>query len=283
MPPTIGPVTADAPQPSWWRRRGAVLVLVAAIGVVGAIAAVAAWQDRGAERASTGDVVSRFREEPSTEGGGELEPPAGVYEYDAEGTERLSLLDTTQSWGATVPASVAYDDEGCWTIRFDFSTNHHQTLRYCAEEGVLTETGGETFQRFDFVAFEAEDTTVFTCEPPSVAVRASAAPGDAWTQSCTGTSSAQGTEVHSDGTTTFVGTEEVTVDGAPVAALHYRMARSLSGDQQGDEVTEHWYAADDGMLLRVTHDVEVVSPSPVGDVAYTETGSLVLASRTPRR
>lgn len=283
--PTVSEGEAARPRP-WFRRPGRVaLIALAVVVLIGGAALAVAWPNRGAHQASTEDVVDRFREEGSDtdEPAGDLDPPAGVYTYDGTGTERLSLLDTQQSWGPSVPASVVYDDEGCWTIRVDYSTNHHQTIRYCSEDGVLRETGGETYQRFDFVAFQAEDTTVFVCDPPSDSIRLDAAPGDAWEHTCRGRSSARGTEVTSTGPTTFVGPETIDVGGEPVAALHYRMERTLAGDQRGAETTEHWYAADDAMLLRLTHDVAVASPSPVGDVDYTEVGELTLTSRTPQR
>lgn len=270
-----------------WHRRplGVALVVVAVVAVAGGVAFAVAWRDRGAREASTDDALDRFRdEEPGTTlPSGGLVPPSGVSTYDATGTERLSLLDTEQTWGPTVPASITHDDEGCWSIRVEFSTNHHQTTRYCADAGVLRETGGETYQRFDFVAFEAEDTTVFTCDPPSDAVRLDAEVGDTWEHTCTGRSDARGTEVSSSGPTTFVGVEEIVVGGDAVPALHYRMERTLTGDQRGTETTEHWYAPDDAMLLRITHDIAVASPSPVGDVDYTEVGELTLTSRTPQR
>jgi hypothetical protein len=37
------------------------------------------------------------------------------------------------------------------------------------------------------------------------------------------------------------------------------------------------------MLLRVTKDVRVESPSPIGTVTYTEVGTITLTSKTPQR
>jgi hypothetical protein len=73
------------------------------------------------------------------------------------------------------------------------------------------------------------------------------------------------------------------VDGESVRAFHYRLQRTLTGDQTGTEDTHEWYAATDGLLVRATRDTEVASPSPLGDVVDTELGEFRLASTTPRR
>ncbi|MFM8303042.1 MAG: hypothetical protein ACKOA9_01900 [Actinomycetota bacterium] len=258
-------------------------VVVGALGA-GMIAFAIAWSNRGAEPVATRDVVERYRSgSRGDESGGFLRPDAGVYRYVASGSERLSLGGTEQQWGPVMPATVRHRADGCWSLRIDFSTNHWRSQRYCPGIDALLDVGGTVFQRFDFVAFSATDTSVFSCDPPSVVIRVAAAPGDSWAASCTGRSTERSTRVESTGTNTFVGVEDLDVGGRVVPAYHYRLQRTLAGDQTGTEDTHEWYATATGLLLRATHDSRVASPSPFGDVVYTEVGEFRLRSTRPRR
>jgi hypothetical protein len=253
--------------------------------VAGGAAFVVAWSDRGAEEASLDDALRRFRDGDPAETtviAGVQRPAAGVYSYSGEGTERLSLLGTTQDWGATLPATVTHV-EACWTLRIDFSTHHTQEWTYCPEDGALTEVAGRTSQRFDFVAVTVDDLTVFSCDPPGDVIRVDARRGDSWAQSCTGHSDTLDTTTVSSGTNTFVGVESVEVGGRSVAAYRYRSERAISGGQTGTERSETWFAVRDGLPLRATRSIHVESPSPLGTVTYEEEGTFALGSLSPRR
>ncbi len=72
------------------------------------------------------------------------------------------------------------------------------------------------------------------------------------------------------------------IDGERVAALHYRHDREITGDQQGTNRVEHWYEAATGLLLKGSREVEVASPSPIGDIVYSESGTFELTSLSPQ-
>jgi hypothetical protein len=229
-------------------------------------------------------AVGRFREQQAgtTIAVATGLPPAGVYTYRSDGVERLSLLDTEQRQGPTVPATVQHQTDTCWSLRLNFSDNHWQEIRWCLRDGILEEQGGTTYQRFDFGAFQAGDSSVFVCDPPGQNVRFDAPPGDSWTQSCEGRGEGQGTHVTSAGTNTFVGVETLDVGGTPVETLRYHVQRTITGDQKGSEDNSIWYDARNGLPVRITHDTSVASPSPLGDVTYTEKAQLQLTSMEPR-
>ena len=58
----------------------------------------------------------------------------------------------------------------------------------------------------------------------------------------------------------------------------------MSGDQTGDVAVDTWFAESDGLPLKETHDIRVVSPAPapIDHVTYSERGSWRLTSLTPR-
>jgi len=283
-PTTTTGDTGGAGRP-WYRRppRVVPLAVLLVLLVAGGARLAVAWINRGAEEASTRDVIERYRREAGGGAGtsGFLRPARGVYTYRASGTERLSILGTAQQWGPTMPATLTTGADGCWTLRIDYSTNHWQEEDYCPSGNRLLDEGGRGYQSFDFGAAKIGDTTVFTCDPPGEVIRVDARPGESWPQSCEGRSQGSGTTVRSAGTNTFVGIEELVIGGRKVPALHYRQRRTLSGDQTGTEDTHSWYAVGDAMLLRATHDTTVRSPSPIGEVTYTEQGEFRLTSLRP--
>lgn len=261
-----------------------VIVVVLVIVLAGVTAAFAvAWSHRGAKEASLSKAVDQFRRKGQNGDGGFLRPAAGVYSYRGTGTEKLSVLATTQHWGPELPSTISHTANGCWTYRIEYSTHHRQDWNYCPHGNTLQEVGGRTLQSFSFVATTLEDLELFTCEPPVDAIRLDASPGEQFRQACEGQSVSRGTSVRTRGTNTYVGPAKVRVGGAAIPAYHYRINRTLSGSQTGTEKTDTWFSARDGMPLRVTRDIDVESPSPIGAVTYTERGHFVLSSLEPSR
>ena len=255
-----------------------------AVLLLGAITAfVVAWSQRGAEQASVEEAVNELDARDREGEAAFLRPAPGVYVYEGAGTEQLSVLGTSQSWGPEMPGLVQRQGNGCWTFKIEYNTNHWQETTYCPNGEELEELGGRTFQTFDFVVTAVSDTTIFTCDPPGDTIRTVAEPNDEWRQSCDGKSPERGTRVTAAGTNTFVGRETLDVDGTSVSVYRYRYHRTLSGDQSGDDDFEMWFRVRDGLPVRFEHDVKVKSPSPVGDVTYTEQGSFLLTSVEPRR
>lgn len=269
----------------WYRRPSrlapAIAGLVVAIGV-GAFAYV--WSTWGPSEVDVVDRIEDYREQAGSDRpSGFLRPATGVYTYEASGTEELSVLGTTQRWGPTMPATVTRQDDGCWTLRIDYSTNHWTENRYCPAGDRLRGPGGRSYQGFDFGATVLGETSEFTCDPPTDVIRVEAEPGDSWPASCDGSSESGTTSVVSSGRNTFVGIDHLTIGGRRIAALHYREDRTLRGSQDGTGTTDNWYAVTDGMLLRSRRTNTVTSSSPIGDVVYEESGTYTLTSLEPRR
>lgn len=279
------PGVEDAPGRRHWfaRPRWIALLIAGAALVAGAIPFAIAWSHRGAKEVSIAKAVEKFHESGGGTTAGFLRPAPGVYTFLGTGTEKLSLLATTQHWGPRIPVTVTEGSNGCWTFRVDFSTHHSQSVHYCARGRVLEQTDEVTIQSFDFVAFKAGDTNVTVCKPAIDRIRVDAEPGAQWHVACDGRSKSRGTKFHAGGTDTFVGTEKLEVGTEAVSTYHYSVDRTLTGSQSGRERYDIWYSVRDGLPIRVEREVEVKSPSPVGAVTYTEQGRYALASLTPRR
>ena len=262
--------------------RWIVVVLVGFV-VIGGAAFVVAWRNSGARQVSFEEAKRRFEATSSTVAPrpSPLRPPAGVYLYRGSGSEHLDKPPKSQSQGPSMPATVTFRPDGCWVFRIDYSTGHWQSWTYCARNGGLDEVGGQTYERWDFVVFKVDSTSTFTC-PSSVTIRRAMLPGDTWTQTCTGTSSAVKGVVTTSGPMKYLGTERVTVDGKQVPAYHFKQLRTLTGAQQGTQDNDVWFATSNGMPLRNDHHNVVKSDSPIGKVTYTETGTFALTSLQPR-
>lgn len=209
-----------------------------------------------------------------------LRPPQGVYVYEGSGTDRIDKPPMEQAQGPTMPAAITHEADGCWTLRIDYSTNHWQSWRYCPRDGGLDEAGGQTFQRWNFGAFANETTSTFECDAPTI--RVDQQPGDEWTQSCTGSSTGVDGTTVSEGPYRFVGIETLTIAGESMRALRYHRDRTNSGNQEGSESADVWFAADSGMPLRNERQLEAVSDTVIGEVRYSENGAFELTSTAPR-
>ncbi len=261
-----------------------VALVVAVFVLLGAGAFVVAWRASGARQVSLDEARKRFGSSSTTivaAPANVLRPPAGVYEYGGSGHESLDKPPKSQNQGPLIPATVSPKGANCWTFRADYSTGHWQSWDYCSTNGDLVERGGQTYEKWDFVMFQVTSTSTFTC-PSSVTIKPGMKPGDTWTQTCTGTTSAVKGQVTTSGPYTYVGPVTLTIGGTPVAAYRFHRERTLSGAQTGTERDEVWFAQSNAMPLRNDRVNVVHSDSPIGTVTYTESGSFTLQSLTPR-
>jgi hypothetical protein len=276
-------VAKSGAAPHRHRRLIVALVILGVVAIaIGAF--VVMWRRSGAHEVSTEAARRRFEASSSTQAANPavLRPKAGVYVYRGSGTEHLSLPPKSQSQGPRMPATVTHRRDGCWTFRIDYSSRHWQTWIYCPRSGGLVELGGETFERWDFVFTKYDSTSTFTCDPPSVTVRAVMHPGDRWKQTCRGTSSGTKGEAVTAGQYTFVGNDTVTVAGTAVAAFRFHQERTVSGSQSGTQTTDLWFAARDGLPLRNERTQTVHTNTVVGSSTYTEHGRFELTSLQPQ-
>ena len=261
------------------RRRRTIGALVVVALLAGGALVAARWSQGKARPVEITDVArptgTTLPPSPNV-----LRPPQGVYRYEGSGTDSLDKPPRTQAEGPSMPGVVRHRKDGCWSFRIDYSTNHWQRWDYCPTEGGgLDEVGGAAFQRWNFGAFTNETTSTFDCEAP--VVTAGQQPGDEWEQRCTGVSTGVDGVTKSAGPFRFVGTEDLTIGGERVAALHYRRERTNSGKQDGAEQGEVWFSAETGMPLRSRHEVEAATDTVIGEVHYTETGEWQLTSLRP--
>lgn len=253
-----------------------VVVVVVSVGLTWALTRDPAREvtvDEARERAS---------DDTTPTGATDVERPApGVYEYQGTGRESLSVPPLSQDQGPTIPGTVELADDGCWTLRVDFSTNHWQSWRYCRDGADLVESGGQSWQRWMIGPTAVTNLTTSTCEA-TVALPAERTEGQEWPARCTTTNEAVEGEAISSGVLRFEGEEDVDLGGTTVRVAHLVREREMSGAQEGTERTDLWVAVDTGLPVRNERRVEAATDTPVGRSTYTETGSFELAAPAPR-
>jgi hypothetical protein len=255
---------------------GVVVLLVVAVGVV-------LVTREEAEEVSLSDASRRFaREHPEVSAdGGVLAPAEGVYDYRGHGSDKLSLLPFEQSHGPTMPGTVVHTGDRCWRFRIDYSTHHWQDWKYCPRpDHGLDEKGGRTFQRWDIGVTSIDNHSTFRCTRSPVLVPGMQR-GDTWVQRCEGENDQVSGATVSEGRTRYLGIATVEVGGERVRAYRLLQRRTLSGAQTGKERSELWFAPN-GLPLRERHTIEVASPSPIGDITYTEVTDFALQELRPR-
>ena len=263
-------------------RRRVVVVTILAVMAAGVAVVAILWNRERARPVKVSDATKKYHATSTTAGAvSGSGPEAGVYEYTGSGTDHISTPPKTQNEGPEIPGTVTAGNPGCWVFRVDYNTSHWQTWNYCSRAGQLLEMGGQSFQRWDFVAFKVDTTTSFTCDPPAITIKATMKVGDSWTQSCSGTSTSISGRAVSSGRFTYLGTEKLDVGGRRVDTFHFRQRRTLSGSQTGSQVSELWFGRD-GLPIKNRRRISVDSGSVLGTVTYTENAEFSLVSLTPR-
>ena len=271
----------------WWIPLAAIGGLIA-IGSGVVLVMFITREDPGAR--SVDEAVEDFRSsqqedpEPDPDAGTPAGGPVpGVYQLDGTGREAISFPPVDQQDGTPMPMTVTAESDNCWTLRIDYNEAHWQDWSLCQEDNAIVETGGRTFQRWDFGVTTVNNLSIFTCDPPSLYLDFDAQPGDVVDRSCTGTNDTVDGTTTVAGAVTFLGMETVTVEGEAIAALHMRNDLEVSGAQTGTTETDLWFRASDGLPLRGERQSTIDSDSPVGTVTYTEEGNWQLLSTTPQR
>lgn len=209
-----------------------------------------------------------------------VRPAPGVYRYEGDGSESLSVPPLSQSQGPTMPGTVEWVGDDCWSFRIDFSTNHWQQWNYCDDDGDVIETGGQSWQRWMIGTAAVTNLSDFACED-TAAMPADPEPDEQFGARCVGTNEQSEGETISEGPYRFVGEEQVTVGDTTVLAHRFSRERAMSGAQTGTERSEVWFARDTGLPVRNERTIEVVADTPLGSSTYREQGSFVLVSPTP--
>jgi hypothetical protein len=252
------------PSPAVW---GTALVILAVAGG----AAVWRFVLRDDPRPETvARAIEEFREGAAAGAAGRG-PEPGVYVYATTGAERIDVL-TRPRHRYPPETTITVTRTGCgvryrWRV-LQGRSNSWLVCPRAGGEAIVRTTDAHRFLGRDDVGTDACTGLFWLPGAPKT--------GAAWSGRCSGKdpSTARG-EV--------IALERLSVAGTEVGAVHVREVRTYANGTTGTETRDWWLAAATGLPLRAAFVSRTVSPSPIGDVTYTETAELVLTSLEPRR
>ncbi len=250
-------------------RRRWLLIGVAVVVVLFAGAATFLYWPRSPTAITEQDALQDFRGQGTTVAGG-LGPAAGVYSYDADGTEKISMGPLplpTRDIPATVTGVIHPIDDNCWTSDLNLMSEHTETTTWCAPaDGSLVLRGQD--KRETVPGFQVDAVT--TCDPGTVI-------GGTEVR-CTLVMDVSGLKLTVDlvGTSSVEPGGDITVDGTTVATRHVVLAMAATGDLAGHWDEEYWLT-DTFVPVKVVRDVVLDGPG-----SFDEKTTLTLRSLTPQ-
>jgi hypothetical protein len=198
--------------------------------------------------------------------------PAGVYEYDTSGAERIGgPLPGRHRYGPH--STVAVNIAGCrLTERWDAVPERWTEWTYCIT--------GDNWQ-LDSVTdhhefFGQVEENSYRCSGRDVPRPAQIKVGFRWTDRC------RARRVTAIGRGEVVAIEAIRAAGAQVGAVHLRVNATLAGRVTGGYVMDSWLRRSDGLLLRRTFESRTRLRSVVGTVPDQERYTLDIRSLTPQ-
>lgn len=198
----------------------------------------------------------------------------GVYVYDTEGYEETDALSGARH-DYPSRTTVTITRGGCGYIwRWQPLDERWDESEACRRSSGIVLKRFSMYHEF-FRRGIRED---MACGPESVVMPIDPKAGKRWSFTC------RSDDTTIESTVTVVGYETLEIGGASVRAVRMRYDTKMSGDNSGTHVQERWLADSNGLLLRMTTNVNARVETPVGGSAnYVEQYRIDLTSTAPSR
>jgi len=267
MGETTAPARAGRRRWRWALGTAAAVVL---LGLAVAVALVL-WP-RSPTAITEEEAIERFHQStvPGRTGTG---PTAGVYTYDADGTEMIDMGPLplpTRDIPATVTVAVR-PDGACWDLDLNLMVEHTESTRLCVDaDGRLSlpsQTKAEKVPGFSVgIRNHCDPAVVLDPEATELPI------------ACHETFDVSGLGLAVDftGTATASPGGTVTVGGEPVETVHLRLELTGTGDLSGHWIEEWWLDADD-LPVRMARDIDLDGPGH-----FVERSTLTVRDLRPR-
>jgi hypothetical protein len=255
------------------RRRWLLIGLAVVVVLVAGAAAFLYWP-RSPTAITEQDALQDFRGQ-DTAPTGSVGPAAGVYSYDADGTEKISMGPLplpTRDIPAIVTDVIHPLDATCWTSDLNLMGEHTETTTWCAPaDGSLVLRSQD--KRETVPGFQVDAVT--TCDPGTVVGGSDGGGSDV---RCTLVMDVSGLKltVELAGTATVEPGGDIEVDGTTVATRHVVLAMAATGDLAGHWNEEYWLT-DAFLPVKVVRDVVLDGPG-----RFDEQTTLTLRSLAPQ-
>jgi hypothetical protein len=209
---------------------------------------------------------------PAGASGSALRPPAGVYGYDTDGFESVSILGAQRRYPPETTRTVRHGAGCIWSFRIILLEEHQEEHVACSRPGILDLTGSTNDVRW----FGLSTTTRLTCDPPIRHVDAAGGAGSTAPFVCR-----EGVDSTFSGTTALLGEEAVAVGGQTRRAWRLSVNGTFQGKTRGTVAATELIDQDSGITLFEQRVNDLKQQSPIGDIAYHQEVTLRLRSLSP--
>ncbi len=201
-----------------------------------------------------------------------LRPPAGVYLYDTDGFESVSILGAQRRYPRETTRTVRHGAGCTWSFQIILLEEHKEEHVACSQPGIVDLTGSTNDVRW----FGLSTTTRFTCDPPIRHVDAARGAGSKASFVCR-----EGGESIFSGMTTILGEEAVAVDGQNRRVWRLSVDGTFQGKTRGTVVATELIDSDTGITVFEQRSNDLKQQSLLGDIAYRQEVTLRLRSLSP--
>ncbi len=207
-------------------------------------------------------------------------PPEGTYVYSVTGNDRISgVLTFAATYGPTASATVTHVGADCFTLKITLRPNYDETMNLCVKGLDVVGDSGTRSQQF---ALNIGARTTTDCKPGDTYFTSAPSPNQMWTHACSGknTDDRSGSSTFvTGGTYRYVGQEAIGIAGVDVPVMHFHQDRTVSGAQAGTTVADWYFGVGDGVLVRLSRNINLDYPSGLGNINYRETALMTLTKR----
>jgi hypothetical protein len=201
-------------------------------------------------------------------------PAEGVYAYETDGGESISLGGAHHEYPSTTYATVRHTDGGLWDVAWPLIKEHVDSYRFASGRGRALQLSEG--QRVTF--YGQTDGMTYTSDPPQVVADVNAAPNSHADFVFRGANQAD----YAENRLTYLGRERVRIGTATIEAFHTVIDATLHGKAEGRSRVEMWLHPDTGAVLKMRRTLDSTAHAVFGTVHYAERATFVLRSLTPQ-
>jgi hypothetical protein len=201
-------------------------------------------------------------------------PVEGVYAYETDGGESISLGGAHHEYPSTTYATVRHAEGGLWDVAWPIIKEHVDSYRFASGRGRALQLSEG--QRVTF--YGQTDGMTYTSDPSQVVADVNAAPNSHADFVFRGANQAD----YAENRLTYLGRERVRIGTATIEAFHTVIDATLHGKAEGRSRVEMWLHPDTGAVLKMRRTLDSTAHAVFGTVHYAERATFVLRSLTPQ-
>jgi hypothetical protein len=201
-------------------------------------------------------------------------PVEGVYAYETDGGESISLGGAHHEYPSTTYATVRHAEGGLWDVAWPIIKEHVDSYRFASARGralQLSEGQQVTF-------YGQTDGMTYASDPAQIVADVATAPNSHADFVFRGADKANYAQNH----LTYLGRERLRVGATTIDAFHTVIDATLHGKAEGRSRVEMWLHPDTGAVLKMRRTLDSTAHAVFGTVHYAERATFVLKSLTPQ-